>query len=83
MSKKIKHSYYVVMVDLGQLGLEAIVQPEITRRNVIDRIKSGEYRDVVFIHHVDDLLVEDVTAELIDAAEQELKDEHRERRELV
>jgi hypothetical protein len=83
MTKRIKHSYFVVMVDLGHLGLEAIVQPEITRRAIIDRIKSGEYRDIVFVHHVDDLLVEDVTAELIDAAEQELKDEHRERRELV
>jgi len=74
MTKRVKHSYYVVMVDLGQLGLEAIVQPEITRREVINRIKSGEYRDVVFIHHVDDLLVEDVTHELIEAAEAELKE---------
>jgi len=74
MKQRIKHSYFVVMIDLGQLGLEAIVQPEITRRNVIDRIKSGEYRNVVFIHHVDDLLVEDVTGELIDAAEAELKE---------
>jgi len=75
MTKRIKHSYFVVMIDLGQLGLEAIVQPEITRRAIIDRIKSGEYRDIVFIHHVDDLLVEDVTGELIDAAEAELKEQ--------
>ena len=81
--KRTKHSYFVVMQDYGTRGLEAIVQPEITRRAIIDRIKSGEYRDIVFVHHVDDLLVEDVTAELVDAAEEELKDEHRERRELV
>jgi hypothetical protein len=65
------------MIDFGRRGLEAIVQPEITRREVIARIKSGEYRDIAFIHHVDGLLVEDVTSELIDAAELELKDEYR------
>jgi len=74
---RIKHSYFVVAIDYGQRGLEAIVQPEITRREVISRIKSGEYQNIAFIHHVDDLLVEDVTLELLDAAEQELKDEVR------
>lgn len=66
---KIKHSYYVVMVDYGNRGREAIVDPEITRRGVIERIASGEYKHIVFIHHVDDLLVEDVTDELVDEAE--------------
>jgi hypothetical protein len=60
------------MIDFGNRGLEAVVDPEITRREVISRIKSGEYRNIVFIHHVDDLLVEDVTGELIDAAEAEI-----------
>lgn len=68
------HSYYVVMVDYGKRGLEAVVQPEITRREVISRIASGEYQRIVFIHHVDGLLVEDVTGELIDAAEQMLRE---------
>jgi hypothetical protein len=72
MSNRIKHSYFVVMIDFGNRGLEAVVDPEITRREVISRIKSGEYRNIVFIHHVDDLLVEDVTGELIDAAEAEI-----------
>lgn len=80
MTKRISHSYYVVMIDLhGKLGLEAIVQPEITRREVVARIKKGDYQDIVFIHHVDGLLVEDVTSELIDAAELELKTEYRDR----
>ena len=60
----ISHSYFVVMIDLGRLGLEAIVQPEITRREVVSRLVSGEYRDVVFIHHVDGAAVTDVTLEL-------------------
>lgn len=72
MSNRIKYSYFVVMIDFGKRGLEAVVDPEITRREVISRIKSGEYRNIVFIHHVDDLLVEDVTGELIDAAEAEI-----------
>ncbi len=83
MTKHISHSYFVVMIDYGQRGLEAIVQPEVTRREVIARIKSHEYQDIVFIHHVDDGLVEDVTSELIDAAELELKEEHRARRDAA
>ena len=75
--KRTKHSYFVVMQDYGKHGLEAVVQPEITKREVIARIKSGEYRGIVFIHHVDDLLVEDVTLELLDAAVLELKEDIR------
>ena len=75
-----KHSYFVVMQDYGgRLGLGADVSPEITRREVVARIKSGEYRHIVFIHHVDDGLVEDVTDELVDLAEQELANEDRPR----
>jgi len=75
--KRTKHSYFIVMIDYGQRGLEATVQPEITRREIVARIKSGEYQNIAFIHHVDDLLVEDVTGELIDAAELELKEDYR------
>lgn len=57
--------YYVVMIDYGYRGREAIVDPEITRRKVISRIQSGEYRDIAFIHHVSGSSVEDVTGELL------------------
>ena len=63
------HSYFVVMCDFGQKGLEAIVHPEDTRRAVVEQLAHGEYKHVVFIHHVDGLLVEDVTSELFDEAE--------------
>lgn len=66
--RKPNHSYFVVMVDYGQRGLEAIVDPEITRREVVSRIRSGEYKDVTFIHHIADGLVEDVTDELFEEA---------------
>ena len=77
--KRIKHGrYFIVMIDYGQRGLEAIVDPEITRREVVARIKSGEYQNIAFIHYVDDCtLIEDVTMEMLDAAEAELKDEVR------
>ena len=73
--KKVSHSYFVVMCDYGKRGLEAIVHPEDTRRDIIDQIAHGEYKHVVFIHHVDGLYIEDVTDELFDAAERELRAE--------
>ena len=80
MTNRTSHSYFVVMQDYGQRGLEAIVAPEMTRRSIVSAIKSGEYKLIEFIHHVDGLFVEDVTAELIDEAELQLKEEARERR---
>ncbi len=69
MTRKIIPSYYVVMVDFGRRGLEAVVQPELTRSNIIDRLRTGEYGHVVFIHHVADGFVDDVTHELVEASE--------------
>ena len=57
--------YFVVMIDFGRRGREAIVDPEITRREVISRIASGEYRNISFIHEIADCAVEDITAEIL------------------
>jgi hypothetical protein len=57
--------YFVVMIDYGRRGREAIVDPEITRREVVSRVVSGEYRDISFIHEIADSSVEDVTAEIL------------------
>lgn len=59
------HSYFVVMIDFGRKGREAIVDPEITRREVIDRIRTREYDRINFIHHIHDGVAEDVTNELL------------------
>ena len=67
--KHTSHSYFVVMVDYGNRGLEAVVQPERTRRDIVQMLASGESKHVVFIHHVDGLYIEDVTDELFDEAE--------------
>lgn len=53
--------YFVVMIDYGRRGREAVVDPEITRREVVSRVASGEYRNISFIHEVADHAVEDVT----------------------
>ncbi|WP_441237556.1 hypothetical protein [Bradyrhizobium sp. 930_D9_N1_4] len=53
--------YFVVMIDYGRRGREAVVDPEITRREVISRVASGEYQNVSFIHEIADGSVEDVT----------------------
>jgi hypothetical protein len=56
--------YFVVMIDYGRRGREAIVDPEVTRREVVSRIASGEYRNISFIHEVMDRIV-DVTGEIL------------------
>lgn len=62
------HSYFVVMIDHGRKGLEAIVDPEITRREVISRIQSREYDRINFIHFIDDGICEDVTNDILKEA---------------
>jgi hypothetical protein len=57
--------YFVVMIDYGRRGREAVVDPEITRREVVSRIASGEYKNISFIHEVADRTVDDVTGEIL------------------
>jgi hypothetical protein len=57
--------YFVVMIDYGRRGREAVVDPEITRREVVSRVASGEYKNISFIHEVVDRMVDDVTEEIL------------------
>ena len=57
--------YFVVMIDYGRRGREAVVDPEITRREVISRIASGEYQNISFIHEIEGGSVADVTEDLL------------------
>jgi hypothetical protein len=57
--------YFVVMIDYGRRGREAVVDPEVTRREVVARVASGEYRNISFIHEIADRSVEDVTEEIL------------------
>jgi hypothetical protein len=60
--------YFVVMIDYGRRGREAVVDPEITRREVISRVASGEYKNISFIHEIADCSVDDVTEEILSEA---------------
>jgi hypothetical protein len=60
--------YFVVMIDYGRRGREAIVDPEITRREVVSRIASGEYSNISFIHEIEGSAVEDITEEILSEA---------------
>jgi hypothetical protein len=60
--------YFVVMIDYGRRGREAVVDPEITRREVISRVASGEYSNISFIHEIADCSVEDITADILNEA---------------
>jgi len=68
MSQIARMQYFVVMIDYGRRGREAIVDLEITRREVISRIVSGEYKDISFIHEIADCSVEDVIADILSEA---------------
>jgi hypothetical protein len=57
--------YFVVMIDYGRRGREAVVDPEITRREVISRVASGEYGNISFIHEIADRTVDDVTENIL------------------
>ena len=57
--------YFVVMIDYGRRGREAVVDPEITRREVVSRVASGEYGNISFIHEIVDRTVDDVTEDIL------------------
>ncbi len=71
----VNHSYFVVCIDYParyQNGIcvapacrEAVVDPEITRREVVCRLVTGEYQNIAFIHEIADWRVMDVTEELL------------------
>jgi hypothetical protein len=63
------HSYFVCMLDFGRRGREAICDPEMMRRDLVARIKAGEYsRPIHFIHHIHDGVCEDVTNDVLKEA---------------
>jgi len=66
--------YFVVLQDYGTRGLEAVVDPALSRSDIVDRIKTREYDNIVQIDHVQFGVVIDATKELIDEAEAELAD---------
>lgn len=60
--------YFVVMIDHGRKGREAVVDPELTRRNIVERVQSREYDPdrIIFIHEVCDGAATDITGDIFD-----------------
>ena len=56
------------MIDYGRRGREAVVDPEVTRREVVARVASGEYKNISFIHEIVDQTVDDVTEAILSEA---------------
>jgi hypothetical protein len=57
--------YFVVMIDYGRRGREAVVDPEITRREVVSRIASGEYTNISFVHEIEGSAALDITEDIL------------------
>lgn len=59
-------AYFVVMQNYGWRGREAIVDPELTRADIIARIVNGDYRDICFVQSVaPGEIPQDVTEEIM------------------
>lgn len=64
-------SYFVICVDYGRRGQEAIVNPEMTRLGAIAKVREiiGDGNEIAFAHRISmNEVPEDVKAELIAAA---------------
>lgn len=83
MTRRIIPAYYAICCDYGRDGLEFIGVPELTKADVIARIKSGEWQNIYCIQLIADGLAEDVTDDLLNAAEAMLKTEARERADQI
>jgi hypothetical protein len=53
-ARQTRHSYFVLMQDLGRRGREAVADPELTREDIVDRLRRRDYHGAVaFVHHVE------------------------------
>jgi hypothetical protein len=81
--RKPQPSYYAICCDYGSRGREVLGDPEQTRADVVAMIKSGEYQKISFIQFISDGIAEDVTDELLNEAEADLKTEARDRADQI
>jgi hypothetical protein len=57
--------YFVVMTIMAGGDARPSSTPRFTRREVISRVASGEYKNISFIHEIADHGVDDITAEIL------------------
>lgn len=69
--------FYILMIDYGRKGLEAVVQPELTRRAIVEQARdvlSEGRNSIAFVKFVDGGYIEDQTSEILaEAAVPELQ----------
>ena len=63
-------SYFVVMVNFGRKGSEAIVDPEMTSRGAVDLVRDmlAKGKGIDFVHHIKAGEAEDVTDAVLNAS---------------
>lgn len=59
------HNYFVVAQFYGRAICADGVDPELTRTNIVDRIRTKQYGPIAFIHLCHGGMCEDVTNELL------------------
>ena len=65
--------YHIVLIDYGKRGLEAIVHPEDTRRQIVEQVRdifASNDLSLVHVKFIDGNYCEDVTADILAEAEQ-------------
>jgi hypothetical protein len=63
--------YFILMLDYGRRGLEAVVHPEQTRSDVVAEVRdilSSSDRKLVHVKFIDGDDCEDITDDIIEAA---------------
>lgn len=63
--------YFIVMIDRGKCGFEAIIHPEDTRRQIIEQVRevlASDTQSLVHVKHIDGNYCEDVTDEFLHCA---------------
>jgi hypothetical protein len=61
--------YYLVWRDHGRLGFEGVAYPEMSRRNIIEDIQSGQLDRVVAVIEIFEGRSRDITDDIREAVE--------------
>lgn len=70
-------SYFIIMRDFGKIGREAVVDPEMTYRGVIEAVTEANRgrSPVLFVHHIHDGTCEDITEQVFDEIDVDVEQE--------
>ena len=78
--------FFILMIDYGRRGREAVIDPEHTRREIVSQARdllAQADRSIAFVKFVDGNFIEDVTAEIVAEAGADIEAEPINRLALV